>query len=237
MALSRYKSFADRKTLQAATAARIAAGLMESINAKGKASLFLSGGSTPGPVYEALSEVDLPWDKVDVGLVDERWVDEDDEGSNATLIRRTLLRGAAGKANFTPMKTDHVTPQAGQDVVAKLYKPLLQTRSIAILGMGTDGHVCSWFPQSAGLTQALDPANPSPVQAIKARQSEVTGTYLDRMTLTYSAVAACDTVILLITGEAKRAVIDRALNGEGGDLPVSRLLSLKPEQFSIYYAA
>ena len=186
------------------------------------ASLFLSGGSTPGPVYEALSKLDLPWDSVDVGLVDERWVDESDKGSNAALIRRTLLQGKGKVANFIPMKTADPSPQAGQSPIALMYKSLISTQSLAVLGMGTDGHICSWFPNSQGLDKAVDPKNKRYVQAITANKSKITGDYLDRMTLTLSALNKCKAVLLLISGDEKKRVFEDALNG--ADYPVSHLL-------------
>jgi len=41
---------------------------------------MLSGGSSPRPVYERLSEMDLPWDKVTIGLVDDRWIERGQAG-------------------------------------------------------------------------------------------------------------------------------------------------------------
>ena len=229
-------SFKDRKSLHAAATQRIAGELMEEVVRCDSPSLFLSGGSTPGPVYEALSHIDLPWEKVVVGLVDERWVDEDDSGSNAALVKRTLLKNGAKGATFVPMKTPHIDPFSGQDAVAESYDSIVSECSFAVLGMGSDGHVCSWFPQSEGLENAIDAEFESSVQAIKAKRTDVTGPYLERMTLTKSALAKCKSVLLLITGETKRKVLDGALNGTDMDLPVSHLLSLKPEQLTIFYA-
>ena len=208
----------------------------DEISAHGQASLFLSGGSTPGPVYEALSTVALPWDKVTIGLVDERWVEETDSGSNAALIRRTLLKGPAGEAQFVPMKTSHKTPQAGQETVEAAYRKIVSVNSLAVLGMGTDGHVCSWFPEADGLDAAVDPENKNVVQAITARASKVTGEYLNRMTLTYSAVQSCKSVLLLMTGEEKQNVLERAFERYQSSLPASRLLGLNPARLTIFYA-
>ena len=197
--------------------------------------LFLSGGSTPGPIYEKLSRLELPWKNVEVGLVDERWLSEDNPGSNASLIRRTLLQGQAKGAKFIPMKTSHSTPEGGQNTVEAAYATHVTSKSFAVLGMGTDGHVCSWFPQSTGLNEALDPANEKVVQAIRAKKSSVTGDYLERMTLTWSALKQCHTVLLLITGQEKQQVLQEAMNNTASDLPVSHLLPLK--NLTILHAA
>ena len=70
------------------------------------------GGSTPGPVYERLSEVDLNWDNVYAAPADERWVDEQDKGSNARTIKETLVK-LRTDVNFMPMKSKHQTPDEG----------------------------------------------------------------------------------------------------------------------------
>ena len=231
-----YKKFSERGLLYRAATDKIAALLLETINANQKASLFLSGGSTPGPVYEELSETDLPWQNISVGLVDERWVDTNNAGSNARLIETALMKNRAAIAKFRGMKTSHKTPRKAQAIVSKLYGGIISKDSIAVLGMGTDGHVCSWFPNSQGLEAALQPDNSFSVQAISAQKSDVTGDYLERMTLTYSAIASCRSVILLLTGEAKRKLIDTVLAGHESHLPVARLLGLKPHQLSIMSA-
>lgn len=216
----------SRLGFEHAAAGFILSGLEEATQAHGQASLFLSGGSTPGPIYERLSESAFDWNKVNIGLVDERWVGEKDKGSTAALLRRTLLRNAATSANFVPLKTKHKTPQIGQDTAQHNYKGLFKVPSMAVLGMGTDGHICSWFAEAAGLNQAVNPDNPAFVQAITAQQTEATGTYLHRMTLTLSALARCDKIVLLISGDKKKSVLEAAMQSNRKDLPVSYLLNM-----------
>lgn len=229
------KTFSSRDIFYQAATNKIAALLLEAVNARQKATLLCSGGSTPGPVYEALSELDLSWRDISVGLVDERWVDIENAGSNTALVHKHLLKNMALSAKLVAMKTSDDTPQKAQARVGADYKRILLNQSIAVLGMGTDGHVCSWFPKAKGLEPALNPANDFPVQAITAQKTNVTGDYLQRMSLTYSAIAACRAVILLITGAEKKAVIDSVLAGEASHLPVAHLLALKPNQLSILY--
>lgn len=233
---ARIISFESRDGFYAAATNRIAGELMEEALRCDEPNLLLSGGSTPGPIYEALSQTELPWEKVTIGLVDERWVDEEDSGSNAALAKRTLLQDRASAAKFVPMKTEAPNPGLAQDTVSKAYDEIVSDCSLAVLGMGTDGHVCSWFPNADGLDEAIDPSSRSPVQAINAKRSEVTGPYLERMTLTLSALAKCRTVLLLITGEAKRSVLETAMNSETLDLPVSHLLKLGQDKLTIFYA-
>ncbi len=231
-----FRPLVSREALISEAAQQIASHLKEDVSINGKASMFLSGGSTPGPVYSALSMESLPWDKVTIGLVDERWVDEDDTGSNAALVKRTLLIGPAKKAHFVPMKTEHRSPELGQKTVESAYKRILRPNSMAVLGMGIDGHICSWFPEAEGLAQALSLNCNAVVQAIKAKPSTTTGKYLDRMTLTYSAIKTCKSVLLLITGDEKRAVLERAFELRKSHLPVAKLIGLDQSRLTILYA-
>ncbi len=65
--------------------------LLQEITQRGRASLLLSGGTTPALVYETLATRPLDWSKIDIGLVDERWLSPQDKDSNAWLVRHTLL--------------------------------------------------------------------------------------------------------------------------------------------------
>jgi len=105
-----FQTVSSRSAIAPIAADIIATAILDDVQTRGNASLMLSGGSTPGATFEALSHYDLPWDKVTIGLVDDRWVPESDAGSNGALIRRTLLKNKASSASFTAMKTKHGTP-------------------------------------------------------------------------------------------------------------------------------
>ena len=57
----------------------------------GRASLVVSGGSTPVPFFQTLAQQELAWARVTMLLADERWVPEGDPASNTTLVRQNLL--------------------------------------------------------------------------------------------------------------------------------------------------
>jgi len=216
----------SRPDFEHSAAGFILTGIEEAIHKYGQASLFLSGGSTPGPIYDKLSGASCDWTKVNIGLVDERWVGEKDKGSNAALIRQTLLKDAAKAAHFSQMKTAHKTPELGQRAAQERYQPLFKAPPIAVLGMGLDGHICSWFSGATGFNQAINLENSVLVQAIRATLSEATGTYSERMTLTLSALERCDKILLLISGHKKKSVIEAAMQSNGKVLPVSYLLNM-----------
>lgn len=177
------------------------------------AGLLLSGGSTPGPVYERLSRADLDWTRVDVGLVDERWVEQSDARSNAGLLARTLFQNQAASAYFLPMKTPDETPAAGAGKLQGRYGRLLDLGPLILLGMGTDGHTASWFPGIDSLETVMDPDNSDAVAPIDASGSPVAGDMPHRVTVTGRALEAASIAVLYITGEEKRAVFENRRAG------------------------
>ena len=86
---------ADEEEWVRATVVELADALERAIAVSGEARLLLSGGGTPVPVDRALARAPLPWGRITVGLVDERWVPASDVASNALLVRKTLLEHSA----------------------------------------------------------------------------------------------------------------------------------------------
>ena len=202
---------------------------------------MLSGGSTPGATFEALSRYDLPWKSVNVGLVDDRWVDETDPGSNGALLRRTLLKNKARAANFIPMKSHHDTPHEAVSFTEKAYTKFSRPFSIVLLGMGADGHTASWFPDASGLDQALNMDSGMTTAPITAQASDVTGPYLDRMTLTLPAIANANAALLLLTGEDKARVFKHAKRDAENrhpapSYPITHAISALGDHLTILYA-
>lgn len=211
--------------------------LSEALSKHGAATLLVSGGSTPAPLYEALSKTELNWKKIKIALVDERWVDQDHSASNEALIRRTLLINNARVAEFTGMKNPAKTAAAGQGETEMLYRKLPQPFSLAIVGMGSDGHTASLFPHAKGLAEALKTDNDNLTVAITATQSEVTGPNTERLSLTLPALLKTERVIILFTGEDKLAVFSAAQKpGPVTDMPIRALLHQEEVPVELYWA-
>jgi len=225
-----FKNFDEKATLQQAAADWIAAKLDDAINRRGSAVFMGSGGRTPGPIYETLSQASLDWAKVQVGLCDERWVDSDHPASNGAMLERTLLQNKAAAADYVPMKTMGDDPFAVVEHVNDLYLDAGLT-DVMLLGMGPDAHTLSWFSDARGYATAIDPDTNSVVAAIEAIESEVTGPNLLRMTLTQPCVSYARNVLLLITGADKREVFESAPT----DAPVSVMKRAAGDALTVFY--
>ena len=204
-----FRSFDSKAALQTAAADWIATALKDAVTRRGSAVFMGSGGTTPGPIYETLSQAALPWEKVQIGLCDERWVDADHPASNGAMMQRTLLQNNAAAAEYTPMKIPGRDPFIAVDLVDDLYQDAGLT-DVMLLGMGPDAHTLSWFEGGRGYEQAVSPDSTSVVAAVEAIQSDVTGPNLLRMTLTEPCVAYARNILLLITGAEKKNVFETA---------------------------
>lgn len=182
---------------------KISAFLEAGLSKTGEVSIALSGGSSPVALYEGLSAVDLDWARVNVTLIDDRLVPSDHFDSNQKLVRNTLLRGKARKAQFTRLQDW----QAGH------------SPDIAVLGMGTDGHFASLFPAMMNDESAFDLAADPAVIITPPLGNPLYA----RITMNLSMILAIPHRVLMVIGEEKKAVLSGALNG--ADLPITRLLS------------
>ena len=216
----------------AAVAGDVATWLRDAIGADGAASLLVSGGTSPVPVFDALSRADLDWSRVAVGLVDERRVPPGDPGANGRLVREHLLRGSAAAAAFQPLaRADDDAARAVAD--ANAWFPARPT--VVLLGMGDDGHTASLFPGMAGLDAAF--AAPGPYVAVDAAGCPGAQAWPRRITLVPAALAHAAHPALLIRGERKRDLLQRALaDGDARRWPVLAAMHAAATPVAVYWA-
>lgn len=212
-------------------AEQIIEALLSAIAERGRAGLAVSGGSTPVSLFQCLSSADIPWAKVVVTLVDERWVPESHPDSNAQLVRRHLLRDYAAKAQFVGLKTDAGDPfVAVHDVEFALSQNVLPL-DVVVLGMGEDGHTASFFPAAKTLRDALDAPDRICCGIIPPIAAHA------RMTLTLSTLLGAKKLFLHFVGKKKKQVLDAAiLPGPVSEMPVRAVLHQNKVVMEIFYA-
>ena len=216
---------AQTDVLAAKACSLISGKLKIAIEARGAATLMLSGGSSPKPLFAALAPEDIAWDKVTVSLVDERWVEPGQPGSNETFIRDNFLKGKAAAAKFISLKSPHVNVEEGLPAVEARFANIAPRFDVCVMGMGMDSHTASWFPDSKGRQNAMSEVNTARFAYVDARGCGGAGEFPDRITLTLSAVLDARDIILFIPGVEKAAVFKAAALGDSAAAPVSALKS------------
>jgi 6-phosphogluconolactonase len=212
----------------------VVARLEAGIGARGHASLVASGGTTPGPLYDALSKRSLPWDKIAVTLSDERWVPPDDARSNEKLLRDRLLRADAEAARLVPLKTDDATPDEGAPAADAAIAALPRPFDLTLLGMGDDGHTASLFPGNAGLDAALDRDALALVRPVHAPGIAPVG---ERVTLTLRALLDSRLIVVLIRGAEKMAAYRNARAGtDPQTAPIRAILHQRMAPVQVFWS-
>ena len=194
------------------------------------ARLLVSGGTTPAAVYRELTLHGLDWGHVRIALVDERWLPPGDADSNAELVRETLLDGPAATARFEPI----LMPDRNLDEAVRAANRMSRPASIALLGMGPDGHTASLFPDASSLAQAL--ASSDDYVSFDAGGCAGAGAWPLRISITPAGLAKARYRLLLVRGEPKRRLLERAIAGDDVfELPVRALFSLPGNPLQIHW--
>lgn len=193
------------------------------VAARGHALIVVPGGNTPVPVFAAMAKVKRDWSKVTLLPTDERLVPADSSLSNASMIAKAFA-GTQARVIHLAQGVDLADyKQAGRTADAAV-ADLPWPPDLVVLGMGADGHTASIFP-GPDLKIALD----APV----ARR--VVGTMPDplpseapvaRLTLTAPTILSAGALMMVISGDQKREVLEAAIEqGQGSRYPIGRVLA------------
>ncbi|WP_075292525.1 6-phosphogluconolactonase [Pararhizobium arenae] len=210
----------------------VAEALSTAIAARGKATLVVSGGSTPKAFFQALSSKPIDWPNVVVTLVDERFVPPESDRSNHKLVSDNLLKAAAAGAQFLPLYHAADDAERAAELATEATASLGAPFDVVILGMGTDGHTASFFPGGSRLAEALDANTPRGVITMEAD-----GAGEPRLTFTFSSLQDARLLVLHIEGNGKKDVLAKAeAPGDEAEMPIRAMLRRASSPLQIYWA-
>jgi 6-phosphogluconolactonase len=204
----------DGGALAGRAADLVAEELAKAVAARGRATLAVSGGSTPAGFLAALADRPLPWEAVHLFQVDERVAPPGHADRNLTGLQAALLDRVP-----IPPGNVHAMPVEEPDIegAAAAYGEEIRSVTgpgggldVVHLGLGDDGHTASWPP---GDPVVDAPADVAVVGPFNGRL---------RMTLTPAAVNRAHRIVWLISGADKAPVVARLLAGDPA-LPSSRV--------------
>ena len=211
--------FEDRDDCAQALADYIATRLQHEINFTGEASLILSGGSTPLPMFDALSQASIDWSAVKVSLADDRWLPPEHSDSNQGKVEQHLLNHKAEAAQWIPLWNPNEDASDALTETQQQLSQLPKTLTLVVLGLGNDGHTASLFPCSEQLADLWETASSC------AFTAPTTAPY-QRMTLTPKRLLESQERILHICGADKlETLVEALLKGDRNQMPIYHFLA------------
>lgn len=235
----RLQLFPTRSELNRAVAEAIVRSAQRAVAAHGAFHVALAGGNTPRDVYACLTQAplcdEMPWDKMHVYFGDERTVSPDDEQSNYRMAHAALL-------SKVPLPASQIHRMQGEDKdpanAAACYERVLRACAphpgdwpcldLILLGVGTDGHIASLFPDSS---------------AVQEQTRAVVATYVTklntwRITVTFPVINHAKQVFIVAVGAEKSAIVRAALATHGdARYPVQQIRAAKHVEWFLDAAA
>lgn len=203
------------------------------IDARGAAVIALSGGKTPAPIYDKLAKAKLDWKRVTIVPTDERVVPLGDPLSNVTLIGKVFIpKGARVIPIISASTKDYKAAGRSADALCQdLHWPL----DLCLLGVGADGHTASIFP-GPDYDEAL--SGPRERRALGVMPEPLPEEApVPRVTLSRQGIVTARALMIAVTGQAKRGVIERAIEqGPSSPYPIGRVLADAELPVDIHWA-
>ena len=212
--------YPDLATLARQLAVQLAATLTAAIDARGLASLVVSGGKTPIKLFEQLRTQPVNWSRVCIALGDERWVEPTDAASNEKSVREHLLLDRAREARFLGLKNGAPSPDLGAVSAWETFARIPRPFDTVLLGMGDDGHTASLFPHSPNLKSALNTAAAAGCVGMQSPTAPQA-----RLSLNLSALLDSRRIAILISGADKWQTYQTAkAAGPEEEMPIRTIL-------------
>jgi len=220
------KKFENKKNLESTLLLKISSCISDAIKKYGDARFLLSGGSTPMNLYSLLSEETIEWEKVKIGLVDERFVPKENLFNNETQIKNNLLKNSAKFATIFGMVYNYENEMLNLKMVNQQYKTFFERIDFTILGMGEDGHTASLFPGDKESEELMNTSN----MGIFSTKSP--SFPYNRITCSKELIANSNYIALFINGETKFNVLKNSIETQ---VPISYFVK-NSKNMEIYYS-
>jgi 6-phosphogluconolactonase len=229
-----WHEFSNREQFNKTIVQRLADSL-QSASLSQKQILFgVSGGGTPLPIYQALAEKELAWNRIKILLVDERWVPTHHSDSNEKNIRHAFSGNAMAEKNILGLWSDKPELQTAANAADQKFAFINDVLDVVVLGMGEDGHFASLFPTAHNFDAAISNQGSRFVLAMEPMPDHAPHL---RLSMSLAYIQRAKRIILAITGEKKRLVLQQAMaKADVHQLPIAALFKANSPDVEIYWS-
>ena len=222
----------DAAALAEAVAGDIGFIVESALDARGACLLALSGGKTPVPAYEQLAATKMDWKRVTIVPVDDRLVPVTDPNSNVGMLARIFMPKGA---RVVPLGAENADYKAAGNAADARLQDVKWPPDLVLLGVGADGHTASILPGpdaeaaiTAPKTRRAVGVMPDPLPADAP---------FARVTMTRAAILSARALMLALTGDDKRALVEKAIDdGVGSTVPIGRVLAEAEQPIDIHWS-
>lgn len=199
--------YSDSRSAAEACGQRILDLLAEAIAGRQRATLAISGGSSPKPMFELFAKSGFEWDKVHVFWVDERCVPVSDPQSNFRMANEAWLGPAKVPADNIHRVPTELEPREAADRYSEQLRTFLGACprfDVIHRGIGPDAHTASLFPGEP---------------LVEDHQNLAAAVWVEKMhqwrvTLLPGVLEAARNTVILATGADKAAALESVLHGD-----------------------
>jgi 6-phosphogluconolactonase len=201
------------------------------VDARGASLIAVPGGRTGPAIFPKLAAQKQQWKRVTVIPTDDRLVPMESDLANVREIARAFLPLGA---RVVPIATEIADYRlAGNSADARL-QDLPWPPDLVWLGMGADGHTASILA-GPDLQTALDA--PKARRAVGVMPDPLPAEApVPRVTLTRASIVSARTILVTITGDEKRGLLEQAIaDGQSSKLPIGRVLAEVDQPIDIHW--
>ena len=232
MTLAELQVLPTVEALSQAAARFIAELARERIQAQGRFTIALSGGSTPHHLYQVLASPEyaqsIAWDRWHVFWSDERCVPPDHKDSNYRMAREALLDHVPLPPNQVHRMRGEATPQDAAEEYEKelrqLFQPSEPVLDLVLLGIGEDGHTASLFPGTDALREER--------RLVVANRVAQINTH--RITFTLPLINMANAIAFLVSGAPKAQALRQVVEPGSNEDPLPAGL-VRPGTGSVHW--
>jgi 6-phosphogluconolactonase len=165
--------------------------------------VVLTGGSTPAAAYEIAAQLEPDWSRTELWWGDDRCVPPEHEWSNYGMAKQTLLDNLA----VQPAAVHRMRGELGREAGAEDYDLALGDLArfdLMLLGLGSDGHIASLYPDQPTLDETE--------RRVIGAEAHLEP-FVDRITLTLPMLRAAHAIVFLVEGDDKADAVARGFAG------------------------